>query len=82
MCKRIAEWLNYLQHVSKICILVPDGGGFSIVPLQVVRSRPRVHAGVSEGAKDRSGINGDKGTSLRVFRPADVEPSLQSNLEV
>jgi hypothetical protein len=37
---------------------------------------------VSEGAKRLSGFQGIKGTNLRVFHPADPEPSLQSNLEV
>src|SRR6266404_6135598 len=44
---------------------------------------PRVHAGVSEGAKRLSGFQGIKGTNLGCFfRPANPEPSLQSNLEV
>jgi hypothetical protein len=36
----------------------------------------------SEGAKQLSGVSGDKGTNLGVLHPADPEPSLQSNLEV
>src|ERR1700737_175433 len=60
-----------------------DGGGSSIVPLQVVRLSPSRSCGcVGRREATERFFEGVREPTLGVFHPAGPEPSLQSNLEV